>query len=173
MNNLSLKNIKAKFLGSAQLDKATEDRVFSRDSAEALIFVTPEWISKPDKRDRVKELADNNMLSLIAIDEAHLYHQWQEFHTSYKDLGLIKHEFPSVPILDLTTTAPFEVMESIKKLVRDSLISKASVNRPNICLECEELQRGNDLAYFASRVIEKLVMTVQLFILISSIVLAL
>ena len=156
VNNLSLKNIKATFLGSAQLDKATEDRVFSRDSAEVLIFVTPEWISKPDKRAKVKELVDNNMLSLIAIDEAHLYHQWQEFRTSYKDLEHIKHEFPSVPILALTATAPFEVMESIKKLVRDPLISKASVNRPNIYLECEELQNGNDLAYFASRVVEKI-----------------
>ena len=49
VNTLSQKNIKATFLGSAQLDKATEDRVFSVDSVEALIFVTPEWISKPDK----------------------------------------------------------------------------------------------------------------------------
>ena len=96
----------------------------------------------------MKELASNNMLSLIAIDEAHLYHQWQEFCTSYKDLGLLNHEFPSVPILALTATAPSEVMESIKKLVRDPLISKASVNRPNIYLECEELANGNDLAYF-------------------------
>ena len=91
------------------------------------------------------------MLS-IATDEAHLYHQWQEFHTSYKDLEHFKHEFPSVPILALTATASFEIMESIKKLVRDQLISKASVNRPNIYLECEELQNGNDLAYFASSI---------------------
>ena len=47
-------------------------------------------------------------------------------------------------------------MESIKKLVRDPLVSKASVNRPNIYLECEELANGNDLAYFASRVIDKI-----------------
>ena len=156
VNNLFQKNIKATFLGSAQLDKATEDRVFSRDSSEALIFVTPEWISKPDKRDKVKELASNNMLSLIAIDEAHLYHQWQEFRISYKDLGVLKHGFPSIPILALTATAPSEVMESIKKLVRDPLISKASVNRPNIYLECEELPSGNDVMYFASRVVDKI-----------------
>ena len=79
----------------------------------------------------MKELASNNMLSLIAIDEAHLYLQWQEFRTSHKDL---KHEFPSVPILALTATAPSEVMESIRKLVRDPLTVKASVNRPNIYL---------------------------------------
>ena len=147
---------KKALVGSAQLDKATEDRVFSRDSSEALIFVTPEWNSKPDKRDKVKELASNNMLSLIAIDEAHLYHQWQEFRISYKDLGVLKHEFPSIPILALTATAPSEVMESIKKLVRDPLISKASVNGPNIYLECEELPSGNDLMYFASRVVDKI-----------------
>jgi superfamily II DNA helicase RecQ len=47
-------------------------------------------------------------------------------------------------------------MESIKKLVRDPLISKASINRPNIFLECEELSNGNDLAYFASRVVDKI-----------------
>ena len=84
------------------------------------------------------------MLSFIAIDEAHLYYQWHEFRTSYKDLEPLKQEFPSMPIMALTSTAPSGVMESIRKLVRDPMIVNISVNRPNIYLECEELPNGNN-----------------------------
>ena len=61
-----------------------------------------------------------------------------------------------MPILALTATAPFDVMESVKKLVRDPLTVKGSVNRPNIYLECEEVPNENDITYFASRVVNKI-----------------
>jgi len=48
----------------------------------------------------------------------------------------------------LTATAPPEVMNNICKLVRDPLIVKGSVNRPNIYLECEELPK--DMIFLSS-----------------------
>ena len=106
---------------------------------------------------KLKSLCDRGKLSLIAIDEVHLYYHWQEFRSSYKDLELLKSEFPTTPIMALTATAPPEVMSSIHKLVRDPLIVKSSINRPNI-LECEELPskgKGHDF-FFAAQVGEKI-----------------
>ena len=42
-------------LCSAHLDKATEDIGFTGDGDELLIFVTLEWMSKPDERAKITE----------------------------------------------------------------------------------------------------------------------
>ena len=78
--------------------------------------------------------------------------------TAYRLLEKLKFEFPRTPIIALTATAPPEVMESFKMLVRDPLVVQRSVNRPNIYLECEEIPtsiKKDDFVYFASRVKEK------------------
>ena len=51
------------------------------------------------------------------------------------------------------------------------MIVKASVNRTNIYIECEELPNGNNLTNFASKLWTKLAMIAQLSILTSSTVL--
>ena len=76
------------FLGSAQLDKLAEVRALNPDSKEQLIFVTPEWITKPSNQMKLHSLAHDDKLSLIAIDEAHLYTEWNDFKihlVSYRD----------------------------------------------------------------------------------------
>ena len=65
--------IPATFVGSAQLDKQIENDAFAPDSKEALIFVTPEWVAKPTNKARLHSLVQVDKLSLIAIDEAHIY----------------------------------------------------------------------------------------------------
>ena len=87
---------------------------------------------------------------------AHLFHQWQQFRTAYRLLEKLKIEFPITPIIALTATAPPDIMESLKMLVREPLVVRGSVNRPNIYLECEEIPtsiKNDDFVYFASRVI--------------------
>ena len=133
------RGIKATYLGSTQLDLSVEDRVLSSNSDTSLIFVTPEWIVKPDKKAKVQRLAQNRQLCMIAIDEAHLYHYWQEFRAAYKQLENLKDEFPSTPIACLTATAPPLVQESKLKLLRNPFITKGSINGPNITLSCEAL----------------------------------
>ena len=155
VKNCDEQGIKATYLGSAQLDLSVEDRVLSSNSDTSLIFVTPEWIVKPDKKAKVQRLAQNRQLCMIAIDEAHLYHYWQEFRAAYKQLENLKDEFPSTPIACLTATAPPLVQESILKLLRNPFITKGSINRPNITLSCEALPsnvKRKDFSHFASRV---------------------
>ena len=82
-----------------------EDIALNPSSEYRIIYVTPEWLEKSDKTLKVKSLSQHDMLSLIAIDEAHLFHQWQQFRTAYRLLEMLKIEFPVTPILALTATA--------------------------------------------------------------------
>ena len=85
-HGLQRKGISAAYLGSAQPDKGLEDKVFLGSSPENIIFVTPEWLAKPERKSRVRALAEKNLLTLIAVDEAHLIFDWENFRPAFKDL---------------------------------------------------------------------------------------
>ena len=87
VTNLKVKNINAVYLGSAQLDKKVESDAFLPHSEYSVIFVTPAWIAKEENCAKIQKLVQAENLSLIAIDEAHLFHLWQEFRLSYKKRG--------------------------------------------------------------------------------------
>lgn len=137
VTNLTSKGIKATYLGSAQLNKKVEVEAFMPHNQDRLIFVTPEWISKDENKAKVQRLVDADMLSVIAIDEAHLFYQWQEFRHAYKALETLKFQFLSTPLMVLTATAPPSVENCIHQLVRSPVISKTSINRSNVFLQCE------------------------------------
>ena len=145
--NLKAKNINAVYLGSAQLDKKAEYDAFLPDSEYSIIFVTPEWIAKEENHAKLQQLVEAEKLGLIAIDEVHLFHLWQEFRHSYKKLENLKVEFPNTPLMILTATASDVV-------VRSPVISKGSINRPNVFLQCEELCNDDDFTIFAKKVSE-------------------
>ena len=151
VTNLKLKNVRAVFLGSAQLDKKAEIDAFLPHSDYSVIFVTPEWIAIEKNRAKVQQLVEADELSLVAIDEAHLFHQWQEFRHSYKDLERLKVEFTNTPLLVLTATASDVVETSILRLVRSPMISKGSINRPNVYFQCEELSNEDNFTIFTKK----------------------
>lgn len=78
-------------------------------------------------------------LSRIVIDEVHCTSQWgHDFRPDYKILGILKRQFPGVPILGLTATATTKVVDDVKKILglqEDCLLFKASFNRPNLFYE--------------------------------------
>ena len=79
VHGLQQKGINCTFLGSAQPDKQAECKALDPNSDISIIFVTPEWISKPDNVSRVQSLATEGKLPLLAIDEAHLVSEWSDF----------------------------------------------------------------------------------------------
>lgn len=78
-------------------------------------------------------------LSRIVIDEVHCTSQWgHDFRPDYKILGILKRQFPGVPILGLTATATTKVVDDVKKILglqEDCVLFKASFNRPNLFYE--------------------------------------
>ncbi len=153
LNDLKVPSV---FLGSAQLDKQAEVRALNPDSNEMLVFVTPEWITKPNNQMKLHSMAHANKLSLIAIDEAHLVIEWSDFRNAFSELRRLKSDFPNVPIMALTATATKNVEnEIIMQLLRYPVFSKCSVNCPNITLKVEELSNDSSPAVqFAKRAAE-------------------
>lgn len=136
LNSIGIPSV---FVGSAQLDKFAENNALNPDSDVAVIFVTPEWITKPTNQTKMHSLIQADKLSLIAIDEAHLYTEWNKFRDAFNDLRKLKSDFPSIPIMALTATATPHVEEDIKLLLRDPVKCVSSMNRPNVTLKVEEL----------------------------------
>ena len=83
-------------------------------------------------------LVQAGRLDRIAIDEAHCCSQWgNDFRPDYKKLGVLKQQFPEVPIIALTATATQRVCSDLKALLRIEACEtfSASVNRPNLMYE--------------------------------------
>ena len=104
-----------------------------------LLFVTPEKLAKSKQfMSKLQKANEMKLLSRIVIDEIHCTSQWgHDFRPDYKFLGILKRQFPSVPLLGLTATATEKVLEDIKKILslKNCLIFKTSYNRPNLFYE--------------------------------------
>ena len=67
VHTLNSKGIPCVLVGSAQLDKQVEMRALEPDSKEMLIFVTPEWMTKPVNQAKLHTLVRANQLSLLCV----------------------------------------------------------------------------------------------------------
>jgi ATP-dependent DNA helicase Q1 len=55
---------------------------------------------------------------MIVIDEVHCLSQWgHDFRSDYLFLGILKRQFPSVPLMGLTATATSTVLDDIKTIL--------------------------------------------------------
>lgn len=80
-------------------------------------------------------------LSRIVIDEVHCASQWgHDFRPDYKILGILKRQFPNVPLLGLTATASEKVLDDVKDILsldEACTVFRSSFNRPNLYYEVE------------------------------------
>ncbi|XP_076578236.1 ATP-dependent DNA helicase Q1 isoform X4 [Chaetodon auriga] len=104
-----------------------------------LVYVTPEKIAKSKLlMSRLEKAYNTNLLSLIAVDEVHCCSQWgHDFRQDYKLLGILKRQFPKVPLLGLTATATSSVLKDCEKIlcVKQPITLTASFNRINLYYE--------------------------------------
>ncbi|GAM24623.1 hypothetical protein SAMD00019534_077980 [Acytostelium subglobosum LB1] len=101
-----------------------------------LLYLTPEKVvQSPAIMDLFRNLNNNGLLARAVIDEAHCVSQWgHDFRPNYKELKLLKTEFPSLPILALTATATERVKKDVifNLHMKNPITFKQSFNRPNL-----------------------------------------
>ncbi|XP_022605452.1 ATP-dependent DNA helicase Q1 isoform X2 [Seriola dumerili] len=104
-----------------------------------LVYVTPEKIAKSKLlMSRLEKGYNANLLSRIAVDEVHCCSQWgHDFRPDYKLLGILKRQFPKVPLLGLTATATSSVLKDCEKIlcVSQPITLTSSFNRTNLYYE--------------------------------------
>lgn len=95
-----------------------------------LLYIAPERLISTSFLERLSECT----IALFAIDEAHCISQWgHDFRPEYACLGLLKTNFPDIPMIALTATADKQTREDITiKLNYQPKKYVASFNRPNI-----------------------------------------
>jgi ATP-dependent DNA helicase RecQ len=122
----------------------------SRDTWKALatgrvklLYVSPERLSLPEFRKALGQFG----LSLVAVDEAHCISEWgHEFRPDYRSLGLLRAEFPGVPIAAFTATATRKVQDDVVQLLglHHPLIVRASFDRREIFYRVMRKERDGD-----------------------------
>ncbi|GMN40568.1 hypothetical protein TIFTF001_009782 [Ficus carica] len=107
-----------------------------------ILYVTPEKISKSKRfMSKLEKCHNAGRLSLISIDEAHCCSQWgHDFRPDYKNLGILKTQFPSVPVIALTATATQKVQNDLMEMLHIPRCVKfvSTVNRPNLFYMVQE-----------------------------------
>ncbi|RQX67164.1 ATP-dependent DNA helicase, RecQ family protein [Toxoplasma gondii CAST] len=138
-----LKRLEGKAAASqSQKGQKTENRsaVSPDRSSENLravfVYVTPERIAKSKKlMSQLEKIHAAKNLGLIVVDEAHCASQWgHSFRQDYRQLILLKTQFPRVPLLALTATATPPVVDDIKKMLHIpySRVFRSHTNRANL-----------------------------------------
>ncbi|HEV8679471.1 MAG TPA: DNA helicase RecQ [Stellaceae bacterium] len=103
----------------------------AHEAALDLLYVSPERLMMP----RCLELLRRCRIALFAIDEAHCISQWgHDFRRDYQALGVLKENFPEVPLLALTATADGPTRRDIAlRLHLDAApLFAAGYDRPNL-----------------------------------------
>lgn len=104
-----------------------------------ILFVTPEKVAKSKRfMAKLEKMHSMGRFNRLTIDEIHCISQWgHDFRRDYKILGIMKKQFPNVPILGLTATLTSKVSADVKTLlgIQGCVQFKASFNRPNLMYE--------------------------------------
>jgi len=130
--------------------KAIQDALTSPDRSLRLLYVTPEKLAKSKRfMNRLEKAYAAKCLDRIVIDEVHCCSQWgHDFRPDYKFLGVMKRQFPGVPILGLTATATQDVVDDVTKMlsIPNAVIFRSPLNRPNLIYEVHSKPANTDAA---------------------------
>jgi ATP-dependent DNA helicase RecQ len=147
---LSQMGIPAAVLNSSQSWNEQRDTERRAEAGEVrLLYLSPERLAKQEMIEWLTKVP----VSFFAIDEAHCISEWgHEFRPDYRQLKLLRKEFPQKPIAAFTASATRRVRHDIidQLKLRDPGKFIASFHRKNLnyrVVACEsKTQDGNLLA---------------------------
>lgn len=142
VDQLRTNGVPAAFINSS-LKTAEIDAVKRRALAGELrlLYLAPERLATPDFREFLSGLK----VGLLAIDEAHCVSEWgHDFRPEYRNLVVLRKEFPNVPMIALTATATNEVRQDIIRqlYLRTPRTFISSFNRPNLSYSVAPKKKG-------------------------------
>ncbi len=113
--------------------------MIDKNSDLKLLYCTPEKLAKSKRfMNKLEKMYEAGRFSRLAIDEVHCCSAWgHDFRPDYKFLGVMKRQFPGVPILGLTATATEHIVTDVKKMLNipTALVFRAGFNRKNLHYE--------------------------------------
>ena len=143
VNSLQSRDIGVWML-TGDMSAAEQNKIFvelRRDKLDAkMLYLTPERLVKSGRtKAALTALNKRGKLSRLVVDEAHCVSQWgHDFRPDYTQLGKLRDEFPSVPMMALTATATPRVREDVLSQLRmprsssNTKVFHSSFNRPNL-----------------------------------------
>ncbi len=132
VDSLRGNGIAAAFLNSTlSFAEVANVEAMARDGRLKLLYLAPERMAMPTVRAFLKTLD----ISLFAVDEAHCISEWgHDFRPDYRNLDLLHHYFPGIPIVALTATASGRVRDDIVSHLKldGGRVFQSSFNRDNL-----------------------------------------
>jgi ATP-dependent DNA helicase RecQ len=128
------------------------------------LYVSPERLQTELFIERMKQMS----IGLLAVDEAHCISQWgYDFRPPYLQIGILRQQLPSVPVVALTATATSQVQQDImdklhfgpsskffqKSFARDNLsfVVRNTEHKEKKLWEILQKVRGTAIIYVRSR----------------------
>ena len=129
---LKANGVAAELINSTLLPgEVTQVRALAQSGRLKVLYLAPERLALFGFREWLNGLK----VSLIAIDEAHCISEWgHDFRPDYRNLKVLRQDFPSVPVIALTATATDRVREDIVEQLDlgEAGQFRSSFNRPNL-----------------------------------------
>nr|QFG74317.1 MAG: helicase [Megaviridae environmental sample] len=115
-----------------------------RNNKIKIVYMSPEYLVNGKGIELATYLNNNKKLKFLAIDESHCISGWgHDFRDSYLHLYKFRELFPKIPILAVTATATTRVIDDISRelKLRDPIIIREKLDRPNIYIKCIDAKK--------------------------------
>lgn len=137
--NLEARGVSALTISGSQTEKQRREALAElnrRPPSVKLFYITPEMLMRSSSFQSILErLVRDHMVDRFVIDEAHCLSQWgHDFRPDYKQIGMLKEQYPNVPFMALTATANHRVREDVLRNLNilNCLKFSQSFNRQNL-----------------------------------------